>query len=84
MFGDPCPDTEKYVEVHYHCVNAKEITTKKIPVPPWFFDLSATFLPEVTLPRVTTELIKEESFDKTAISDKETPSETADKEICHI
>jgi hypothetical protein len=84
VFGDPCPDTEKYVEVHYHCVHGNDITTKKNPVPPWFFDLSATFVPEVSSPRVTTERTKEEEFNNAvsqSVSEIKAQSETTEKEI---
>ena len=43
VFGDPCPNTHKYVEVHYACSsqqgNSGGTTTKKLP--PWFLEGSA-------------------------------------------
>ena len=48
IFGDPCPGTNKYVEVHYTCKAQKHIsnsghlaTTNK-PLPPWLLALDAT------------------------------------------
>ena len=44
MFGDPCPGTNKYVEVHYTCepaaTNVAATTAKALP--PWLLDLAAT------------------------------------------
>merc|ERR1719273_2503056 len=34
-FGDPCPATPKYLEVHYGCVPRSSATTKR-PLPAWF------------------------------------------------
>lgn len=28
VFGDPCPGTQKYVEVHYACAPKDRVTTK--------------------------------------------------------
>ena len=44
VFGDPCPNTHKYVEVHYACSSnfgrlEGGTTTKKLP--PWFLQGSA-------------------------------------------
>ena len=39
VFGDPCPGTHKYVEVHYACKNkAAAASTTKKPLPPWFLE----------------------------------------------
>ncbi|XP_037090639.1 LOW QUALITY PROTEIN: latrophilin Cirl-like [Pollicipes pollicipes] len=35
-FGDSCPGTFKYIEVHYSCVSAASTTTTKRPHPPWY------------------------------------------------
>ena len=60
MFGDPCPNTHKYVEVHYACSSnfgrvEGGTTTKKLP--PWFLQGSAGSLwtseAEVEPPSVT-------------------------------
>merc|ERR1719264_2353799 len=55
LFGDPCPGTSKYVEVHYTCVPGQTPTpaTTPKPRPPWLLDLSATPSPSWT-PRTTT------------------------------
>ena len=37
LFGDPCPNTPKYLEVHYGCVPTTTTTTAK-PLPPWFLE----------------------------------------------
>ncbi|XP_049823101.1 latrophilin Cirl isoform X3 [Aethina tumida] len=34
VFGDPCPDTHKYIEVQYYC-DATTTTTTVRPSPPW-------------------------------------------------
>ncbi|XP_070164590.1 latrophilin Cirl isoform X3 [Polyergus mexicanus] len=36
QFGDPCPNTHKYLEAHYRCVSAATTTTTSRPSPPWF------------------------------------------------
>ena len=40
-FGDPCPNTPKYLEVHYGCVPKSSPTTKK-PLPAWFLQGGST------------------------------------------
>ena len=49
VFGDPCPGTDKYVEVTYTCqaVPAPGSTANQ-RLPPWLLDLSATPVPETT------------------------------------
>ena len=42
IFGDPCPGTSKYVEVHYTCIHVPVSTSTVKPRPPWLLDLSAT------------------------------------------
>ena len=41
VFGDPCPGTHKYVEVHYACSPASTTTTTRRPLPPWFLENGA-------------------------------------------
>ena len=41
VFGDPCPGTHKYVEVHYACKNKAAASTTKKPLPPWFLESGA-------------------------------------------
>jgi len=42
IFGDPCPGTSKYVEVHFSCKSLTTTAVTKKPQPPWLYDLSAT------------------------------------------
>ena len=42
IFGDPCPGSSKYVEVHFTCIKLPASTTTPKPRPPWLLDLSAT------------------------------------------
>jgi len=46
IFGDPCPGTSKYVEVHYTCKPVPVSTSTTKPRPPWLLDLSATPSPD--------------------------------------
>jgi len=39
VFGDPCPNTRKYVEVHFACMPKIRTTTTKRPLPPWFLQV---------------------------------------------
>ena len=41
VFGDPCPGTHKYVEVHYACKNKAAASSTKKPLPPWFLESGA-------------------------------------------
>ena len=41
-FGDACPGTNKYVEVHYTCRPVASARTTPKPLPPWLLDLAAT------------------------------------------
>ena len=43
LFGDPCPSTPKYLEVHYGCVPTSTTTTRK-PLPPWFLEVAGKYL----------------------------------------
>ncbi|XP_071548081.1 latrophilin Cirl-like isoform X3 [Panulirus ornatus] len=52
LFGDPCPGTHKYIEVHYSCRLAESTTTTTSrPRPPWFV---ATRPPIRILPTLNT------------------------------
>ena len=42
IFGDPCPGTFKYVEVHYSCLEQGAGLTTLQERPPWLLDLTAT------------------------------------------
>ena len=48
MFGDPCPGTHKYVEIHYACVSQSagpvsgKTSTPKLP--PWLLEGGASNL----------------------------------------
>ena len=48
-FGDPCPATPKYLEVHYGCVPKSTTTTKK-PLPAWFLTGASEQLWETRIP----------------------------------
>ncbi|XP_077261758.1 latrophilin Cirl isoform X2 [Temnothorax americanus] len=59
QFGDPCPNTHKYLEAHYRCVSAATTTTTSRPSPPWFItsqpSVWSTAKPTVRPPsRITT------------------------------
>jgi len=54
LFGDPCPDTYKYVEVHYTCEPRLAPSTTSHAIPPWLLDLSATPAPRQARPVTTT------------------------------
>nr|XP_031832433.1 latrophilin Cirl-like isoform X1 [Nomia melanderi]XP_031832434.1 latrophilin Cirl-like isoform X1 [Nomia melanderi]XP_031832436.1 latrophilin Cirl-like isoform X1 [Nomia melanderi]XP_031832437.1 latrophilin Cirl-like isoform X1 [Nomia melanderi]XP_031832438.1 latrophilin Cirl-like isoform X1 [Nomia melanderi] len=59
QFGDPCPNTHKYLEAHYRCVSAATTTTTSRPSPPWFMtsqpSVWSTAKPTVRPPsRITT------------------------------
>ena len=36
LFGDPCPGTHKYVEIHYTCSPKTSDITRRPPLPPWY------------------------------------------------
>ena len=40
MFGDPCPDTPKYLEVVYTCQSREQVTQPPL-LPPWLLSLEA-------------------------------------------
>ncbi|XP_047519643.1 latrophilin Cirl isoform X2 [Pieris napi] len=42
MFGDPCPNTLKYLEAHYQCVPASTTSTTSRPSPPWLITSQPT------------------------------------------
>lgn len=48
-FGDPCPATPKYLEVHYGCVPKSTPTTKR-PLPAWFLQGGSDQLWESRIP----------------------------------
>jgi len=49
VFGDPCPNTPKYLEVHYKCVLSTATTTKE-PLPPWFLEGGGNHLWDSRIP----------------------------------
>ncbi|XP_047349875.1 latrophilin Cirl-like isoform X1 [Vespa velutina] len=64
QFGDPCPNTHKYLEAHYRCVSATTTTTTSRPSPPWFItsqpSVWSTAKPTVRPPsRITTPAIQQ-------------------------
>ncbi|KAL0810102.1 hypothetical protein ABMA28_010908 [Loxostege sticticalis] len=42
VFGDPCPNTLKYLEAHYQCVPASTTSTTNRPSPPWLITSQPT------------------------------------------
>merc|ERR1712209_394850 len=56
IFGDPCPGTNKYVEVHYTCEPIQTPATTPKALPPWLLDLAATpsTVPEISSTSTTT------------------------------
>ncbi|TRY70743.1 hypothetical protein TCAL_12813, partial [Tigriopus californicus] len=58
LFGDPCPGTYKYLEVHYTCQAVRPQTDDSAPksLPPWLLDLAATPIPTKTAEFVRTEI----------------------------
>nr|XP_012234207.1 PREDICTED: latrophilin Cirl-like isoform X4 [Linepithema humile] len=64
QFGDPCPNTHKYLEAHYRCVSAATTTTTTRQSPPWFMtsqpSVWSTAKPTVRPPsRITTPAIQQ-------------------------
>ena len=53
LFDDPCPETHKYVEVHFTCQPLMKRSTTSHAIPPWLLDLSATPAPR-KVPSTTT------------------------------
>ena len=75
VFSDPCPGTEKYVEVHYYCTERHSVTTQRYPLPPWYQDLRATFQPGQKSSSVTTTEREGNSDNKTeAITESQSTS----------
>eukprot|EP00095_Tigriopus_kingsejongensis_P003807 maker-scaffold465_size163580-snap-gene-0.17 protein:Tk03807 transcript:maker-scaffold465_size163580-snap-gene-0.17-mRNA-1 annotation:"PREDICTED: latrophilin-2-like" len=58
LFGDPCPGTHKYLEVHYTCqaVDPHQANTTPNPLPPWLLDLAATPIPT----KIATHVVRTE------------------------
>ena len=75
IFGDPCPGTNKYVEVHYYCKAQKQSsnighsgTTNK-PLPPWLLALDATpSSASTTTTEKTTEVVTSADFSSVTTS----------------
>ena len=68
-FGDPCPNTPKYLEVHYGCVPKSTTTTKK-PLPAWFLQGGSDQLWESRIPDPP------EGFEPEPTSSESSPSES--------
>lgn len=63
VFGDPCPGTYKYLEVHYTCVNQVNRPSRTNNLPPWLLAMSATTAkpaPATTTTPTTTTTRQEE------------------------
>ena len=76
VFGDACPGTYKYLEVHYTCKNKVDTNTKESNLPPWLLKMTATTAKPSTTSTTTeakavettetpvAEIIVEETFQK--------------------
>ena len=67
VFGDACPGTYKYLEVHYTCKHKVEAKSMDSNLPPWLLKMTATTAkPTVAAPSTTTsasEKMIEEIFE---------------------
>ena len=65
VFGDPCPDTYKYLEVHYTCqTQVDQPRSGHNNLPPWLLKMSATTAkptPSTTTAKTTTTTEEVES-----------------------
>lgn len=70
LFGDPCPGTYKYLEVHYTCQAVRPQTVDSAPksLPPWLLDLAATPIPTKTSEFVRTEITSTTTTTTTTVS----------------
>ena len=59
VFGDPCPDTYKYLEIHYSCQTQKSQPRSEINLPPWLLKMSATTAKPVPSTTTTTQRVEE-------------------------
>ena len=76
LFDDPCPDTHKYVEVHYTCDSVLAQSTTSHAIPPWLLDLSATPEPRRPPPPSTTQSTSSSSSSTTTPAPTTTSSTT--------
>ena len=67
IFGEPCPGTFKYIEIHYSCIEKARSNSDAKPLAPWLLDLSATppSMPTTPKPTTTTEFFEEEIVEET-------------------
>jgi len=56
-FGDPCPATPKYLEVHYACAPKSAPSTRR-PLPPWFQESGGDQLWKSRIPKLPEGMIE--------------------------
>ncbi|XP_052745305.1 latrophilin Cirl isoform X6 [Bicyclus anynana] len=68
MFGDPCPNTLKYLEAHYQCVPASTTSTTTRPSPPWLITSQPTVWRSTAPPVPKSPVISPEKKKPTVIT----------------
>ena len=76
LFGEPCPDTFKYVEVHYTCQPVISQSTTSHAIPPWLLDLSATPQPRRNPSTTTRQTTTTTTVTTTTTTPPTTPTST--------
>merc|ERR1712038_419985 len=60
VFGDPCPDTPKYLEVVYTCQSqSSKEATRDLNIPPWLLSLET--MTDIIMKKVTTSTTTQET-----------------------
>jgi len=89
VFGDPCPTTYKYMEVHYYCQQQFTTTAEPHAQPPWLLDLSATPPPRrrpstTTTTTTTTSTTTSTASTTSTTTQKPTEKTTEDNERLYV
>jgi len=78
-FGDPCPATPKYLEVHYGCVPRTSATTSR-PLPAWFLQGGSDQLWETRIPDPPEGFEEEQNMKELKSASSSTPMPTTIEE----
>lgn len=68
LFGNPCPNTYKYLEVHYECTNKEQQTVNVDSIQSSASQASSHLLPKININLPVNNVISSDKFKKNAVS----------------
>ena len=84
VFGDPCPGTYKYLEVHYTCKHKVETKNVDTNLPPWLLKMTATTAKPSTTSTTTTTTAQPEEAVEVIIEEEEVSDKIIDEPMMSV